>query len=1135
MTVRWPGLAGRLVLTLALAAFLISLIVAFAQLRVTLQVLPKDAHESELWAAAQAQLETYRVIEALDGVAAGRAAPQEARQRFDIMWSRVELFRQGEIADFLRTQMDLAGALERIDGILAEADTLYADLETLTPAQHRELVSILKRANPVLQEFTLTALRASSGRDKLLADVRNEALQFVLASLLGIVVAFCGLLVVTSLENRRAKIALQGMLAARTDAELAQSRLQQALDVISEAFAYFDADDRLVICNRRFIETYRYLEDVPDLVGMSFEEIIRKGVEVGYFGDERIAVDPQAWIAERLRRHRDPPEAPFQQRLVDDRWLQVSERRTADGGFVGIRTDITALKNAEQLLTDALESLNEGFVLWDIDGRLVRCNARFRQSYQTVADLLVPGARFDEVMTACVQRGQFDLEGDDPDAWKARRLEAHRRAEGEIVLKLSDGRSILVTERRTSAHGTVGISSDITSLTEAEREARLARDQALTANRAKSEFLAMMSHEIRTPMNGVLGMLGLLLDTSLTPEQQKYGESARSSADALLGIIDDILDVSKIEAGKLGLNPVEFELRPLIEGVTDLLAPRAHSAGIAIGSVIDPTLPSRCVGDPYRIRQILWNLAGNATKFTKKGGVTIRAMARDGHLVLSVEDTGVGIPKAHIDDVFRPFTQIDASYARLHGGTGLGLAITRALVEEMGGAISVESHPGTGSVFTADLVDVGLTGAAISVPDLAGRVCAVINGNAVARRQLAEVLRDWGAETRELDSLAGFKETPPTGNGYHTVFVDYDLLDNAGEGNIIDTAKSAAIDAARLVVTLRMGATGASRGGLEVDSIAGYLVNPFHTRSLAQVLQRDFSHVGDTVGSEQPTDRDSGSPAFAGKSVLLAEDSDTNAEVARLLLQSAGIAVHRVENGRAAVEAVEQDCPFDLILMDVSMPLMDGIEATRTIRERGLCEGTPIVALTAHTHDDDRDRCLEAGMNDFVAKPYRKDTLLEVLSRYLSATVRAADTPARAAVERGRPIQEDTAPQDASDTLDAATLAQLESDVGRERTGELARVFATEVAGRLDRIRQSDEVVVMREAHSLKSGSGIFGATALRDLAAALEREAKAGNRNALDRLVGVLVEVVPGVIRAIERRYPDAGSASDSQSDGTL
>lgn len=658
-----------------------------------------------------------------------------------------------------------------------------------------------------------------------------------------------------------------------------------------------------------------------------------------------------------------------------------AEKRRLEERLEGLSDHNWELKEAEERARSFLEAQGDVIVRRDGDGRITYVNDAFcalaGRSREALAGTLFALDVIEDGGTAVLPDGT--------------RVSDQKIATAESARWIA-WREVTVRGSSAEPTETQSVGRDVTDRAETERALADARDQAEGANRAKSRFLAMVSHEIRTPLNGILGMAGLMLDTSLTPEQTTYAKAIKTSGDTLLSLIEEILDFSKIEAGKLDLEARAFAPAALVEETIELLAPRAHDKGIEIASYVDDRVPAQVIGDAARLRQVLLNLAGNAIKFTEIGGVavTVEPGIWPDEIELTVRDTGVGIAPEAQARIFREFEQADDGANRRYGGTGLGLAITKRIVERMGGNIVLDSIPLGGSSFTVrlPLPAAADAGASFVPPRLDGAAILIVAPGAVESSLVARRLGAWGASTAVMPNLAAAVAVLPE-RQWDAVLIDHAL----GSEALQALARTIGTAVARRIVLITPGERH-ELPALQAAGFTGYLVKPLRAASLA-------ARFADETGAfeREPAADDMveatlapAPSAAAGLAILVAEDNDINALLARALLVKLGHRPTMAKNGAIAVEswlaAQVSGVPYDLVLMDVNMPEVDGIEATRRIRaaenERGAGR-TPIIALTANAFDEDRDACVTAGMDGFLPKPLDRERLETVL-----ATVRPA-------------------------------------------------------------------------------------------------------------------------------------------------
>ncbi len=750
---------------------------------------------------------------------------------------------------------------------------------------------------------------------------------------------------------------------AHTTAVMAERRLWDSINTIDDGFAVYDSAQKLVAANQSYLDLFD-----PDTIatGIAYPAVLALAATQGRvdLGDEH----PDDWLAFMLSRWDSDIMDPITLKFHNGTWVRIVDRRARDGDMVSLVLNITD----QMRIWAAIEAIPDGFVLFDREERLVTCNQRYRDLYPDTAPIMEAGVKFEDLLRYGLLHGAHRVSAAEEEAWVAQRLHQHRNPHDVIEEHMADGRWIREHDHITPDGGRVGLRIDVTGEKEQQAALETARLQAEAANRAKSAFLANMSHEIRTPMNGVVGMAELLCDTALNEDQRLFAETIRSSGEALLVIINDILDYSKIEAERLTLHPEPFDLERTIHEIAMLLQPRAREKGIDLLIDFDMFLPTRFVGDAGRLRQILTNLMGNAVKFTEKGHVLIRVVGMEEtpgqqQLHISVEDTGIGIAPENLEHVFGEFNQVESQANRKFEGTGLGLAITQRLIEYMDGAVWVDSELGKGSCFGFRLTLPVAQETDMPPAPVAIRRVLVVDDQFINRTILERQLVPCGISVTlcrsAQDALKSVQD-----NSFDAILTDYEMPEMNGLG-LTRALRERGIETPIILLTSN---PSACRDEAGYDQLASVLQKPILRADLYRRLNELYVPIAEPSPPPAPEAR--------LMRVLVAEDNRTNQLVFQKMVREANIELVFANNGLEAVSAFQTWAP-DMIFMDISMPEMDGRDAARAIRslEAGASH-VPIVALTAHAMDGDEASILAAGIDLYMTKPLRKALILDTLA-----------------------------------------------------------------------------------------------------------------------------------------------------------
>jgi polar amino acid transport system substrate-binding protein len=807
-----------------------------------------------------------------------------------------------------------------------------------------------------------------------------------------------------------------------------------------------------------------------------------------------------------------------------------------DGSVIGtvvLFRDITERKQAEeelQKLSSAVEQSQVSVVITDPEGTVEYVNPKFTEvtGYSTEEAI----GQNPRVLNAGIQPPEFYKDMWDTikagEVWQGEF--ANKKKSGDIFWENATISPIRNSESRVTHF--VAVKEDITDRKQAEQELKKAKEIAEEATRAKSDFLANMSHEIRTPMNAIIGMSHLCLGTDMQPRQRDYIEKVYGSAQSLLGIINDILDFSKIEAGKLEMERIPFGLDEVLNNLGNLIAIKAQEKGLELLFDTHPDVPRALIGDPLRLGQILLNLAGNAVKFTEEGEIVVRTEPvritdDDVEIKMSVQDTGIGMSPEQVGKLFQSFSQADTSTTRKYGGTGLGLTISKKLVEMMGGNVRVESEPGKGSAFIFNAVfgrasDMEKEIEPVVLADLEKLKVLVVDDIHSAREMLQTNLESFSFRVTCVASGPAALETleaAPPDDPFKLVLMDWKMpqMDGIETSRRIKNLPQLS-DMPTIIMVTAYGREDVMQQAADLG-LEGFLIKPVTPSTLLDTImgvvgkQGGFRRAGRSEDDWKIQTLDS----IRGSHVLLAEDNKINQQVAEELLTQAGLKVTIANNGREALEMLNSKDVYEAVLMDMQMPEMDGYEATRAIRQNLEFAELPIIAMTANVMAGDREKCIEAGMNDHVAKPIEPDKLFKTLVQWIapreSEATRAEFEPSE------KKIVEDKLPE---------SLAGIDIEEGLRRVGGNRKLYRKllveffqdhreDVHAIRKALDQDDLETAQRMAHTIKGVSGSIGAADLQRDAASLETAFKGGQQDLYTELLSRLENTLAPVMQGLE------------------
>ena len=1037
-------------------------------------------------------------------------------------------------------------AAEKIFGYTYD-EIIGQNVKLLMPKEHAE------KHDQYLKNYLETGIKRVIGKQLEVSAKRKNG------ELFSMEIGFSEIL----LEDRRLFTGIVNDITERKKSEEELKKLSRAVEQSPASVVITDPEGNIEYVNPRFCE----------ITGYSEQEAIGQNPRILKSDESPAEVHQELWKTISAGREWRG-ELRNKKKNGEMYWESVfiSPIKSADGSithYLAVKEDITGRKEAaeeaehaailirekEKQLSTAINSMVGGIFMVDKKLDFQISNEQFCELYDFPKELSQKGLPFSNFLRTRSKRGDYGP--GDPEELLTKRLEIYKDgAQTKQVVSYEDkipgNRTAEVCRTPTEDGGLVFVINDVTARKRMMEDLESAKGKAEEATKAKGDFLANMSHEIRTPMNAIIGMSHLALKTDLTPKQQDYIGKVQSSSNALLGIINDILDFSKIEAGKLDMESVEFHLEEVLDNLANLVGLKAGEKDLELLFDIDKDAPTGLIGDPLRLGQILINLANNAVKFTETGEIVVKVAPvkitdKKAELQFSVQDSGIGLTEEQSGKLFQAFSQADTSTTRKYGGTGLGLTISKKLSEMMDGKIWVESEPGVGSTFIFTAV-FGLHAAKkiplLPEPDLRGKRVLVVDDNQTSREILQDMLESMSFEVSQAptgeEALSEIIQADSKeGRPFEAVFMDFQM---PGMNGIAASRKIKEQDLTTQPKIIMVTAYGREEIIQQSEDVGleGFLVKPVNRSLLFDTIMQAFGRES-TRSSSPKIEKEKDIEALKGirgARILLAEDNEINQQVAREILEQAGLVVEIANDGKEALEMAQKN-PYDAILMDIQMPVMGGFESTEKIRNLdGEVKDIPIIAMTAHAMAGDREKSLEGGMVDHVVKPINPDELFSALVKWIKPGEREF------VPKTGEETQEREPASPSTKVELPEKIEGIDLEDGLMRVGGNEKLYRTLLMKLRDDYAGTDQEIknllqsekageAERLAHSIKGVAGNVGAGNLQEAAAEVEHAIKDGETDSYDETISAFGKVLKDIVTALGVLGGEEEETADSEKAG--